>query len=167
MDKERINTILKQYDYLVKSASNQFPIEQREDTAQDIRIWLYGALQEYADYEENYPLVKYIRNQIGFCLRRLYFDVKEQEKFERQLLCFHTISDFTGKWDIEDYFDDLVSHFSSTLSPKDQTIFFSLLHNTGGKTYKEISEILNIDYSAYRASVAKMKKMIKIFLKNH
>lgn len=154
-----INAILKDYDPLIKKAASTFPESEREDSAQEIRIWLFHKLKN--DYEKNklnYPLFIYIRNQIGFCLKRLYYDVRRQEGFERELISFTMPR---GKWDNIDRFDLLVDTILKQLSSFDCIIFYALLYNSKGHTYKKLSEAIHIDYMKFRGSVLRIRSLVK------
>lgn len=158
-----INKVLIEHDYLVKRAAAKFPISEREDAAQEIRIWLYGALEDYDQFKESYPIINYVKNHIGFCLKRLYYDIKVQEKFEREHLPYPTQ---IGKHDNRDNYDELIRSVIVQLTPKDQVVFFSLLHDTKGRKYRKLAEIVRMEYSAYRNSVIKIKKITKNTIKN-
>lgn len=158
-----INQILKDYDTLIKKASFNFPESEREDAAQEIRIWLFEKLKEYHKYEDFYPLFVYIKNNIGFCLKRLYHDVKKQEKFERSLVpCI----DNSGKWDNIDTFDPLVDYILEKLSKFDRVVFYALLYNPKAYTYKKLCETLNIDYMKFRGALLRIRALVKKIAKN-
>lgn len=157
-----INKVLIQHDHLVKRAATKFPLQEREDIAQEIRIWLFGALENYEDVKDKYPLTTYIRNQIGFCLRRLYFDVKVQERFERSHLPYF---DQGVHHDEYDRTQDIVREIVSMLTPKDQVVLFSLIYDTKKRNYKQLSALMRLEYASFRNSVGKIKKITKKAIK--
>ena len=159
-----INQVIKDYELLIQKAAASFPESEREDSAQEIRIWLWYKLKEYEKYKKDYPLFIYIRNQIGFCLRRLYHDVRRQEKFERDLIPFARPG---GRWDTIDRFDLLIDTILKQLDQFDRTIFYALLYNSKAYTYKKLSEALKIDYMKFRGSVLRIRNLVKKIAKNH
>lgn len=190
MDTRDINEVLKNYDHLIRKAAEKFPIEDQEDAAQEIRIWLFGALEDYEDYAEEYAIYSFVRNHIGFCLRRLFYDVKMQDRFERgEVVPESREKDEQGRYISKSYqiirseedeinscldylhaqqdqkrFNYLLDQILQKLNPREDSVFFAMLFNHSNLKYRDLAKKINMEYNSFRNTVIRVQKAVKSVL---
>lgn len=159
--KKFYNDTIKKYDGLIRKKAHSISHSYAEDIAQDIRIFLYKYLQRY---DGSIELDLFVKKFISIAHKRMIFDVKKQEQFERSIVV--QIDDNWDSIEIQhDNFDELVEKISSKLSLKGKIVFYAILSSREGTSYKAISKLLMINYDTFQAHLHKIRGITLEILK--
>ena len=151
------NRLLLHYDRSIVFFAKKIGLQDCDDCAQEIRIYIYNHLDRFDPTKSS--LNYYINLVILTAYRKVIFDRKKQQIFEDGL---GSITNDIPSIETADYYNDIISKI--ILNLKDEVsvvIFYAILYNKGEKNYSQIANFLNMKYPLFLSYVRKIKEVIR------